>query len=368
MTTSSSDGQPWIVTEKLGRAPCDHCGVMLNVAEFYVFELIECPECGEATRVPGKLGNFFLLKELGRGGMGSVFLAKDAELQRKVALKVLNAKYGEDPKFVDALQQEAQAAAGLNHRNIVHMYSFGQVSGQPYIVMELVDGIRLDECIDADTEQEEAGWLGIMEQVAEGLAVAEMSHLVHGDIKPANILLNEHGVAKLSDFGIARYEGAKDERILGTPLYIAPEKAKGESVDSRSDQFSLGASFWHIFTGVPPYPGKNAQEVVARRFEHPQPDIRLHAPHLSHLTANLLRKMMATEPEDRFASFRELIREIRRIPEQMQEQKEKELAKRRALEERAALLQQQKAQRRNTMIGIMICMVLISLILFFIFK
>ncbi len=332
MTLSSSAA--WIRTEKLGRAPCEHCGEMLDVSEFHIFERIACPGCERATTVPGKLGNYDLLRELGSGGMGAVFLARDTTLQRKVALKVLNAKFGQDPVFVDSLLREAKAAAAVNHRNLVHIYTFGQVNGQPYIVMELVDGIRLDQCIEGGKEQDEEGWLGILEQVCQGLAAAEAARIIHGDIKPANILLDERGVAKVSDFGIARTQGAGNERILGTPLYIAPEKARGQEVDARADQFSLGASFWHILAGLPPYTGKTPREVVLNRFEDDPPDLRRHAPHVSEATSSLLRRMMALDPADRFPDFPSVAREAAAIPRRMAEarraQEEREQARRQA--------------------------------------
>ncbi len=154
---SDADTDTLIRTEKLGRSKCEQCGVMLDITEFRVFEDLQCPDCGATNTVPGKLGDFTLLRELGRGGMGSVFLALDSRLGRKVALKVLNARFGKNPVFVDSLLREAKAAATLNHRNIVHIYSFGQMLKQPYIVMELVDGIRLDETLEANVAPEEEG-------------------------------------------------------------------------------------------------------------------------------------------------------------------------------------------------------------------
>lgn len=350
--------------EKLGRSPCDHCGEVLEVAEFHVFEEIECPVCGGIIKVPGRFGNYFLLNELGRGGMGTVFLARDAQLNRLVALKVLNPKFGKDPKFVESLLREAKAAAALNHKNIVHIYSFGQENDQPYIVMELVDGIRLDDCIDTETTQSEIGWLDVMLQMAEGLADAERKGVVHGDIKPANILMDADGNAKLSDFGIARVGGGNDDRILGTPLYIAPEKTRGKAVDTRSDQFSLGATFWHILSGYPPFPGKTSKDVVLRRFEDPSPDIRLYAEHISDATAFLLMKMMATEPEDRFPSFQAVAAEIQDLMTELENAALEEEQRRLQLEEEAKQLQHEEMRGRVLMVGCVIVAVVISYIYF----
>lgn len=303
--------QVLIRSDKLGRAPCEHCGVMLDVSEFHVFEQMECPDCGRVTTVPTQLGDYILLRELGRGGMGAVFLARDTRLGRKVAVKVLNAVYGQDPEFVNRLLQEAKATAALNHRNIVHVYSFGQVYQQPYFVMELVEGIRLDECIGLQVEPDETGWLELMAQVVEGLACAEMQGLIHGDVKPANLLMDAHGVVKISDFGIARFgESGPTDTIFGTPMYIAPEKSRGKAYDHRSDQYSLGTSFWHLVTGRPPFVGKTSRDVVFNRFQKPPPDLREVVPELSEAFAGLIQKMMALNPEERFGSFSELRTEI----------------------------------------------------------
>lgn len=348
--------------EKLGRTACEHCGEILDVAEFRVFEEIECPVCNGLLTVPGQFGNYYLLQELGRGGMGSVFLARDAQLNRLVALKVLNPTFGQDAKFVEDLLREAKAAAALNHKNIVHLYSYGQENGQPYMVMELVDGIRLDECIDPETPQDEIGWLDVLLQLCHGLADAERKGVIHGDIKPANILMDEQGNTKLSDFGIARVTGDHDDRILGTPLYIAPEKTKRQRADSRSDQFSLGATFWHILSGYPPFPGKTSKDVVLRRFEAPQPDIRDYAPQLSPATAFLLRKMMSTEPEGRFPSFTAVAAEVEEIIADLEEETLLEEQHREDLEEEARELHCLQVKSRILVVGCVLMLTLIGYI------
>lgn len=347
--------------EKLGRAQCEHCGAKLHVGDFHVFEKIECPECGQTTRVPGRFGHYYLLEELGKGGMGAVYLARDANLNRKVAIKVLKPKFGQNPAFVQALLKEAKAAAALNHKNLVHIFHFGQEKEQPYIAMEWVDGIRLDECIDPETEQEENGWLDVMWQVALGLAAAETKNIIHGDIKPANILMNQDGVAKISDFGIARFQGAEDDRVLGTPLYIAPEKSQGKPVDARADQFSLGATFYHILSGRPPFVGKNPKQVVLDRFEHPAPDIRSVSPHFSKDLALTLQRMMAMDPEDRYPDFKTLAEEINALPLKLEAarlRKEREL---RRMEEEAGQIRARQRRKKMLVLG---CGLLLTVIVY----
>lgn len=357
-------GETLIRTDKLGRAQCEHCDEVLDVSTYQVFEEISCPHCGGETTVPGKLGDYFLLRELGRGGMGAVFLGRDANLNRKVAVKVLNARFGSKPEFVDALLSEAKAAAALNHKNIVHIFSYGQVHTQPYFVMEYVEGIRLDECITAGVETDEEGWLGIMAQVTEGLILSEKVGLIHGDIKPANILMNQQGVAKLSDFGIARFGGDAVDRILGTPLYIAPEKSRGHAFDTRADQFSLGATFWHLLTREPPYEGKTSKDVVMNRFEKDPPDPRVHVPQLSKATATLLMRMMAISPEDRFESFEAVQERIGKILDRFERRREEAAEAKRAQAElqRMAAEKRRRKKRRLIQLAAVLCVAVVAAI------
>src|SRR5690606_20704302 len=148
--------------------------------------------------------DFILVEELGRGAMGCVYLAMDESLNRLVALKVISKEYGEDPKMLESVQREAQAMATLNHRNIVQVYSFGRIREQPYFVMELLQGERLDEMMAGGRKLSEIRALEIAIDVAQGLEAANQAGLTHGDIKPANILMNEKGVAKVVDFGLAK--------------------------------------------------------------------------------------------------------------------------------------------------------------------
>jgi serine/threonine-protein kinase len=230
------------------------------------------------------------------------------------------------------------------------------------MVMELVDGIRLDECIDSEAVQDEIGWLDVMLQLCHGLADAERKGVIHGDIKPANILMDEQGNTKLSDFGIARVTGDHDDRILGTPLYIAPEKTKRERSDSRSDQFSLGATFWHILSGYPPFPGRTSKEVVLRRFETPQPDIREYASHISPATAFLLRKMMATDPEKRFPTFDAVAAEVEEIISDLEEQALLDEQHREVLEFEAKEMHRLQVKNRILVVGCVLMLTLIGYI------
>ncbi|MCX7009103.1 MAG: serine/threonine-protein kinase, partial [Kiritimatiellaeota bacterium] len=194
-----------ILADHVEKIACANCGHHLDVSSLPIFTLFNCPECHIQQMVPGKLGNFLLLEELGRGGMGVVYRGMDLALGRPVAIKVMHKSLGDDQQFLDNFLREARAAAAINHRNVVQIFSFGREKGQPYLVMELVDGGRLDAFITSSQPLTEAQALDICLEVAEGLKAAQEAGLMHGDIKPANILFDKKGVAKVADFGLASF-------------------------------------------------------------------------------------------------------------------------------------------------------------------
>ena len=182
-------------------------------------------------QTPADFGQFVLEKELGHGGMGSVYLGRDKMLERPVAIKVMLKSMGADAEFVERFKREAQAAARLNHPNIAQIYSFSIQDGQPYIAMELVSGGSLDkEMAQNPGTLDPVHVMTVGKQVAEGLSLAAQSGLVHGDVKPENILFDEDGNAKLVDFGLAAMQGDSSE-IWGTPYYISPEKVRRQKID-----------------------------------------------------------------------------------------------------------------------------------------
>jgi hypothetical protein len=244
------------------------------------------------------LGPFLLVARMGAGGMGSVYRALDTALNRFVAIKVMKASLGEDPALVASFIREAQAAAALNHRNIVQIYSCGTEQGQPYIVMELVSGGRLSNLFTAEKPMDEAALLKLAIDVADGLDAANAAGLVHGDIKPENVLIDEKGTAKIVDFGLAQFVNAQKDRgeIWGTPYYISPERARGNKADHRSDIYSLGATLFHALSGQPPFDGKTATDVVLARLKHPPPDLAALRPGLTPETVQAVKRMMAADP------------------------------------------------------------------------
>lgn len=283
----------------------------MDVTDFHTFESVHCPECDHPMTVPARLGNYLLLEELGRGAMGCVYLALDESLGRYVALKVMRKEFGDDPEMLDKLQEEAKALAALNHGNVVQIYQFGRERGQPYFVMELLDGERLEELIVDNKNLDEVRSLEIMADVAHGLAAAHGAGLTHGDIKPANILMDGEGVAKVVDFGLARFMASDEEiELWGTPYYIPPEKGKKEREDARSDQYSLGATMFHVLAGRPPFDADEPAQVVVAAMTEPTPVLKEWREDVQDKTSALIRRMMTKNPARRFPTYASLQADI----------------------------------------------------------
>lgn len=302
------------IAERIPVVECVKCKAPLDVADQPFFAPIECPQCHTRQFVPARLGNFVLLQLLGKGGMAGVYRAYDETLGRQVAIKVMRRELGQDPKFIETFLREARAAAQLNHRNIVSIYAVGEEKGQPFIVMELLDGGRLDQMIADKKKLDEIRALEIALDVAEGLKAANDIGLIHGDIKPANILFDRSGTAKVADFGLARFQSRKKTsqgEIWGTPYYIAPEKVRSHREDHRSDIYSLGATLFHALGGRPPFEGDTATDVVLARLE--EPPIRLSdiRPDIHPKTAALIARMLEPDPFMRYPTYASLISDLK---------------------------------------------------------
>ena len=261
----------------------------------------------------GNDGNLLLERELGQGGMGGVYLGRDTMLDRPVAVKVMLPEYGKDEEFVSKFKKEAQAVAKLLHPNIAQVYTYGIFNEMPYIAMELVTGTSLDKMIENNkgtTEVQRV--IKIIQQVAQALQCANDRGIIHGDVKPENILLDADGNAKLVDFGLAAMQKDTSE-IWGTPYYISPEKVKKEPVDFRADMYSLGGTLYHALTGVAPYEGDDMIAVVKARFNgmpKKPSDVR---PSLTPQVDELIMTMLAFNKEDRYPSWEALIEAIKEV-------------------------------------------------------
>jgi len=301
-----------IMTDPVDSAACPKCGAMLGVTGLAPFTKVQCPTCQFEFQVPARFGSFMLLQLLGAGGMGGVYRARDEALNREVAIKVMLKSLGDDPQFVETFQREAQAAAKLNHRHIAQIYSFGQEKGQPYIAMELVSGGSLDKMMSEQGPLDPAIVIHVGAQIAEGLKEAADLGMVHGDIKPENILFDSDKNAKLVDFGLSAMASGPGNDVWGTPYYIAPEKVRRQKSDFRSDIYSLGGTLYHAITGVPPFEGVDATAVVKARFDgppKPMKDIRSGVPPE---VESLIARMLEVEPQTRYPTYGSLLGDMRR--------------------------------------------------------
>ncbi len=249
-------------------------------------------------------------RELAQGGMAEVYLARDQLLTRPVALKALFPEFAREPSFVERFRREAQAAANLNHPNIVAIYDWGQESGTYFIVMEYVEGrsvrdlIRSEAPVDGNTTAE------IAAEIASALAFAHRNGVVHRDVKPGNVLLTQQGTVKVTDFGIAR-AGTSDGltqtgSVMGTATYFSPEQAQGLVVDGRSDVYSLGVVMYEMVTGVPPFSGDSPVAVAYKHVrEDPIPPSERN-PDVPPGLEQVILTALAKDPEHRYQSADDL--------------------------------------------------------------
>ncbi|MCA9137589.1 MAG: serine/threonine protein kinase [Planctomycetales bacterium] len=264
------------------------------------------------------LGNYRLLRPLGRGGMGVVFLAKHSVMNRLMALKILPAEASKDARRIERFKEEARASAKLEHPNIVQAYDFSEADGKLFIVMEYVEGVDLHRAVARDGVMSPAEALDAMIQTTDALAHAHQRGIVHRDIKPSNLLLRNDGVVKVSDMGLARIGYASgtesSNRLTGTADFIAPEQAiDSKTADARADIYSLGCTWYFLLVGKPPYVGSNVAQRLAKHQTAPVPlvsDARSDCPPaISHL----IQRMMSKQASERPASAAELLTQLKRI-------------------------------------------------------
>ena len=258
-------------------------------------------------------GRYEITRLLGRGGMAVVFLAQDLTLERQVAIKVLPPEMSHDPKLIPRFQQEAKTAAKLDHPNIIPIYRVESEGGLDYFVMKYVTGRSLEQLLDEGPIPIDVA-RRVLREAALALGHAHKRKVVHRDVKPANIMLEEDGRVVLTDFGISKAaQGASQltgtGTIIGTPHYMAPEQAKGLEVDGRADQYSLGIVGHQILTGKQPFEGSAHSILYKHVFEPPPPVLKLR-PDVPHDLSAALERALAKEPEQRFATMEEFARAV----------------------------------------------------------
>ena len=264
-------------------------------------------------------GRYELHRRLGRGGMAEVYLARDQLLDRPVAVKVLFPALATDAGFVERFRREAQAAANLQHPNIVSVFDWGEANGTYFIVMEYVEGLTLAETLRDEGRLHPDRAAEITADIAAALGFAHRNGVVHRDVKPGNVLITRDGGVKVADFGIARaISDSSDQNltktgsVMGTATYFSPEQARGAPVDPRSDLYSLGVVLYEMITGRPPFSGDSAVAIAYKHVqENPVPPRRVD-PSLPETLEAICLKTLAKNPANRYPSAQDLRADLRR--------------------------------------------------------
>ncbi|HEY7678191.1 MAG TPA: protein kinase, partial [Candidatus Methylomirabilis sp.] len=249
-------------------------------------------------------------RELGRGGMGIVYEAQDQTLRRPVALKVPAPAIQTSAPARKRFLREARIAAGLRHRNIITVYDAGETAGGLYIAMELIQGVNLDAYLETRGPLPPAELLALGGQICAGLAHAHANGIVHADVKPANMLVDAEGTVHLTDFGLSRaWESTRTgtTEARGTPMYIAPEQIRGETLDVRTDIYGLGCTLYRMAAGAPPF---TTGELLFRHLHEAPPRLRPMNPAVSEALEAVILKCLAKRPEDRFPSVDDVFRAL----------------------------------------------------------
>ena len=260
------------------------------------------------SAIPQQIGRYQIVRILGSGAMGMIYQAVDPEIDRVVAIKLIRADLldGADrPDFIARFRREAQAAGRCTHPNIVAVHDFSIHDGNPFMVMEFIDGANLVQAGPASRRFSPADAVLLMLQVLAALQAAHTLGVVHRDIKPANIMLTGANLVKVTDFGISRIDTSVltlVESVVGTPSYMSPEQCRGEAVDARSDIFSAGIVLFEMLAGQKPFTGRNAAEVFSKLLLEPAPDLGGIVADLPTAICQVVARCLAKAPADRFAS------------------------------------------------------------------
>jgi tetratricopeptide (TPR) repeat protein len=270
----------------------------------------------QAPLQPGAMlaDRYEIVKLLGEGGMGAVYRARDCELEREVALKVIRPELARNAQVLQRFKQELILARQVTHRNIIRIFDLGSAEGMRFITMEFIEGEDLAQILAHRGKLTAPEAANMITQVARGLEAAHAEGVVHRDLKPQNVMMDAQGKCSVMDFGIARSMDAasmtRTGALLGTPTYMSPEQAQGLKVDARSDLYTLGLIFYELLTGRPPFEADNPMATLLKRVqEKPTPPIEIE-PSIPKAVNEIVLKMLATKPDDRYQSASEVLADI----------------------------------------------------------
>ena len=251
-----------------------------------------------------------IIKSIGEGGMANVYLAQDTILDRKVAIKVLRGDLSSDDKFIRRFQREALSVSNLSHPNIVEIYDVGEEDGGHYIVMEYIEGKTLKQLLKKRGSLTLTEVIDIMTQLTDGISHAHESYIIHRDIKPQNIMIEDDGRIKITDFGIAMALNAtqltQTNSVMGSVHYLPPEQASGKSATVKSDIYSLGIMMYELLTGNVPFKGDNAVEIALKHMKDKIPSVRKQNPAIPQSVENIILKATAKNPRNRYDTAAEM--------------------------------------------------------------
>ncbi len=304
---------------------CANCSVELELSPNLEGRVIRCKECNSSVKVPisGRqinpgmmIGGFVTMKPLGVGGMGEVWLAKQKAMDRMVALKILSPKYTNDEEFVGRFMSEVKFSAKLEHPNIVTAFDAGIENDIHYLAISYVEGMQLEQVLFQQKSVPEKQALKYIRNIAVALGYSwENFKLLHRDIKPGNIMIDTKDNAKLMDMGLCKSINedlhlTQTDVIIGTPFYMSPEQAMEKNIDTRSDEYSLGATLYHLLTGEKPFKGNTPADIIQKHIQAPLRNPQEIKPELSDDCVELLNIMMAKKVEDRHESWDDVIEDI----------------------------------------------------------
>jgi serine/threonine protein kinase len=267
------------------------------------------------------IGNYKVLERLGSGGMGNVYLCEHQVMRKRVAIKVLATVSAENPEALKRFYREARAAAALDHPHIVRAHDVGKEEKLHFLVMDFVDGSSLENIIRRHGPMDVLRACHYIKQAAMGLHFAHEAGLIHRDIKPANLMLDRTGVVKVLDMGVARFAQEEDEVLtkgpLGTADYLAPEQAlDSHGADRRADIYSLGAAFYFMLTGNPPFTeGKTVAQKIMLLQTKPPTAISEYRNDVPHAVESIITRMMAKKPDQRYQTLQEMIEDMEPLTE-----------------------------------------------------